>query len=169
MKRVTLCCLLTFALSGCVGASGSTLDTPNPTAAGVLAPIDPSITPVSRSQPSTDAKAAMTACGVFDNTIGMAKVSGMGQIAHASDAIKYAPFVGTEPILQVSAPAYLIQFRGAIPIPLGHETATDPVCVYVDGEPQLYLTGGYAPDNGPIVTPLPAHGSPVFALPPLAP
>lgn len=103
---------------GTVVPSVAGLPTPPP-----LPPIDPSIAPVSASHPSADAKAALTACSAYE--LGLDHVAGMGRIAHARDAVRYARLSERAPLLQSDAPVWMVQFTGGIPRLLGGELWVD--------------------------------------------
>jgi hypothetical protein len=155
-------------VAGCTPSGGASVPTFHASASAGL-PVDASIAAVSVSHPTPLASAAMQACGVHDASLGVGRVAAMGLVPHARDVVRYVPFVGVEPVIQSDAPAFVIEFRGPVGIPLAHETALDPVCLYIGGGAGLYLTGGYTPDGGAPVTPLPDRSRPVMALPSPAP
>src|SRR4051812_39091861 len=104
-----------------VGASSSSL------------PVDPSITPISRSHPTPEAAEAFSLCNVNDATIGMDKVAAAGQIPHARDLPAYVPFSPQEPEIQTDSPAFVIEIRGDVLFPLSGWTGINPTCVVVGG------------------------------------
>ena len=94
----------------------------------------------------------------------------MGRIGHARDAVRYVPLTGREPEIASVAPAWIITFEGALPMPKSGDVWMDPICIVVGG------TGGYSAtgpvriqSSGVTVTPLPAGEAPSLALPPLLP
>jgi hypothetical protein len=102
-------------------------------------PVDQSIEPVSLSNPSLDAAEALEICHVLD-LHGVEKVSGMGRIEDAQ-AVLYAALTGKEPEIDTDAPAWLITFRGEVPMPTLHEMWIDPTCVVVNHDGGIYATG----------------------------
>jgi hypothetical protein len=140
-----------------------------PTAASAdRPPIDTSIDAVSLSDPSPEAADALRICRVLD--FGADKVSGMGRIDKARDAVRYATFTGTEPEIRTDAPAWLVAFGGEIPMPMSGEIWIDPTCIVVGGDGGFYATGPVRIlSSGVTVTPLPAGQEPDLALPPLLP
>ncbi|HEX5465129.1 MAG TPA: hypothetical protein VFW92_00490 [Candidatus Limnocylindrales bacterium] len=135
---------------------------------GTTLPIDPTITPVSRSHPGSVAQEVLDACHV--DQIGLDRVAGMGLIAHASDAFHYAPFTGQEPELRGSEPVWLVVFSGQIPMPMEWETWIDPTCVDASGEAGFFATGAVIETSTGQELPAPAVSQPPDrALPPLAP
>jgi hypothetical protein len=79
-------------------------------------PIDPSIAPVSLSKPSAAAAEALEICQVLD-LHGVQKVAGMGRIEDARDAVHYAALTGREPEIMGDDPAWVITFKGELPMP----------------------------------------------------
>ena len=121
------------------------------------------------SDPSSEATDALRICQVLDN-IGADKVSGMGEIGHARDAVRYVWLTGAEPEIQSDAPAWIVTFRGEVPMPMSGEIWIDPTCIVVGGDGGLYSTGPVKhPSMGVTSTPLPAKQKPDLALPPLQP
>lgn len=109
------------------------------------------------------AKTALELCGLLDY---MDYVAGIGRIDRARDAVKYAPFYGTEPDLRTDAPAWVITTKGEVP--LRGVLAVEPTCVVVDDEAAWLLTGG-ANKDGKFQPPLEPQVSPTLRLPPLEP
>ena len=131
--------------------------------------VDPTIEPVSASNPSAEARKVLIACQVLD-IFGLGSVGGMGKIAHGRDAVRYVWLAGVEPEIQTDAPAWLITFRGDIPMPKIGEVWVDPTCFYANGEAGFFATGPVKNvSTGQLFTPLPAKSPPDRALPPLAP
>jgi hypothetical protein len=123
------------------------------------------IAPVSRSNPSLEAAAALKLCGV--NRIGIDHVAQMGEIPSARDAARYVPLHGIEPELQTSGSAWLIVFSGKID--LGHAYwAQDPICAVIDGTPTFFEPGPYGRGDTTEVPPTPPI-QPTQPLPTLAP
>lgn len=132
-------------------------------------PVDASIEPVSLSDPSSEAADALRICQVADN-IGADMVSGMGRIDHARDAVRYASLTGVEPEIQTDAPAWIVTFKGEVPMPMSGETWIDPTCIVVGGDGGFYATGPVKILSSDVtVTPLPGKQKPGLALPPLLP
>lgn len=129
-------------------------------------PVDTSITAVSASHPSSEAKSALEACGAYD--LGLDHVAGMGELASGTDAPRFGLSINA-PELHTSSPAWLIQFRGDVPQLMAGQSWIDPICTVINGQPGFYATGpirdlgsgkivrGYWPDRG------------VASLPPLSP
>jgi hypothetical protein len=134
-------------------------------------PLDPAIAAVSRSHPGPDAQRAMDLCGVKEYGIGT--VGGMGLIADARRVPDYVPLTGREPELAVDKPAWVIAFRGWIPMITRSRSpiteVEDPVCVLIDDVPSMFSPGANRGAGGLLVTPPPSKAMPIFALPPLAP
>lgn len=140
----------------------------SPGAATVL-PIDPSVEPVALSALSPEAASVLQICQVLDN-IGTDRVAGMGKIDHARDAVHYAWLTGLEPEIQTDAPAWVVAFKGEVPMPMSGEVWVDPTCIVVDGDGGFYATGPVRIlASGVTVTPPPARVKPDRALPPLLP
>ena len=130
-------------------------------------PVDATIVPISRSNPSPAAKQAMDACQI--EALGTNAVAGAGLVPSASRVRDYAGLTGREPELATSAPAWVFQISGPVPQLLAGETWIDPICVVIDGAPGWWATGDVVMQNGTRVTPLPIPSAPIYALPPLAP
>ena len=163
-----------------VGAdpSGSPLESPNPASASSLtpgddmplatltiAPVDPAIAPVSRSDPGSEAREALEKCGVRDAK-GLDAVAGMGLVPKARDAVKYTRLFGTEPEINVDAPAWVIQMSGRVD--WGTEWANNPVCVVIAGEQYFFITEAYG-EGSTITVPKRIAPDPEVSLPSLAP
>jgi len=94
----------------------------------------------------------------------------MGRIGHARDAVRYVPLTGREPEIASVAPAWIITFEGALPMPKSGDVWMDPICIVVGGTGGYYATGPVQiQSSGVTVTPLPAGEAPSLALPPLLP
>lgn len=127
-----------------------------------------SVEPVSLSHPSPEAADALRICQV--DTIGADKVSGMGRIPAARDAVRYVPLTGLEPEIQTDDPAWIVSFHGEVPMPKSGEVWIDPTCIVVGGDGGLYATGPVENTSSHItVTPLPAVQQPDLVLPALLP
>ena len=91
-----------------------------------------------------------------------------GQIPSARDIGHYVPMTGRERELNADSPAWVIQFRGDLPMRGG--IWTDPICVVTADTSGFYATGSTADYNGgEISTPEPPPTPPDRRLPPLAP
>ena len=123
------------------------------------------VEPVSRSNPSDEAQAAMKLCGV--DRIGIEHVTQMGEIASARDAARYVGLWGAEPELQTDAAAWLIVFSGKIDLGRGY-WAQDPVCAVIAGTPTMFEPGPYGRGDTTEIPPTP-ETQPTEALPALAP
>lgn len=167
----TLCVFalaLLFAASVAAGAGDAvTSASSTPAAGGVVGapplpdvPLDTNLVPVSRSNPSPEAKTALELCVRPGD-----EVAGMARLASARDVQKYMLTNGREPELQVGVPVWVVQLRGAITYPFG--TVLNPVCVVKDGDATIYLPYGSADASG--WSPPSDFVGPRFALPPLAP
>lgn len=124
------------------------------------APVDTTLTPVSRSNPGPEAQAAIDACNL-DPT----RISGMAKLGDAAELPQYVRLTGKEPELREHKPVWVITYSGRFTIRT--IWAEDPTCVVLDGEPILFLTGDYGRGDS-VQHPLPVHDPP-FSLPPLAP
>jgi hypothetical protein len=137
------------------------------------APIDASIVPVSASHPSSDAAAALEACGFLTpggNGIGysLGIVSGMGLVSPGRNANFYAP-IGNTPEVKTDAPLWVITTSGRVDLVLAG-TLIDGTCIVAPGStnPLWLATGPFVSDNGVSSTPMPQPPA-VRRLPPLAP
>ena len=141
----------------------------DPTGATEGVPIDPTVAPVSLSNPPADAARAFEVCLVPEivSRYGSAAITGLGRIEHASDAPRYARLSARNPELQSDRPAWVVQFRGDIRLP-GGLTYLDPTCIVVDGgDGGFFGTGGVRDSvSGAVSTPLPDASTPELALPP---
>lgn len=161
----------TARLSPVVNVPAAPIATPSdpPVDAPLGLPVDPSIEPVSLSNPSAEAARALRFCGV-GSTVAFGQVSGMGRIHHARDAVLYVPLTGRGPEIASAAPAWIITFRGMLPMPKSGEEWVDATCIVVGGTGGFYATGPVQIlSSGATVTPLPAGEAPSLALPPLLP
>lgn len=131
-------------------------------------PVDPDIEPVSRSDPSEEARQAMGICQI--ELYGLDAIAGMGRIDQARRAIEYVLLTGREPLLASDRPAWIIQFRTEITWnrPAG-EYWIDPICAVVDGDWGFFASGPVIRPDGGLRTPIPVDDPPVWSLPPLAP
>lgn len=129
-------------------------------------PVDPSLSPVSRTSPAAEALIALDASGWGDR---MAEVAGMALVPSGIVARVYAPLSGNEPELMTTDPVWMIQLRGRLVDPFTDETSIDPVCVVVDGQAGIYSTGDVILADGSVHTPRPVPSPPRVSLPPLSP
>lgn len=114
-------------------------------------PVDGSIEPVSLSNPSREAFAAIEGCFVRQHAD---RVAGMGHLPSAADAVKYAPLDGG---FSIPGGAWMVIFDG--PVTIGDSVADSPICLAWDnGGPVMQTLG--KPSGGP---------EPILALPPLQP
>ena len=122
-------------------------------------PVDPSLTPLSRSHIDADAQAAFDFCVRPSPS----QVVGGARLTSANDVAKYMATNGNEPELQTHAPVWLFQLSGTIAMPEG--SFVDPVCVFGAG-----VAGWFGPFDaaGSPVT-FPGMTPPIFSLPPLQP
>jgi hypothetical protein len=126
-------------------------------------PVDPALTPVSRSNPGPEAKAALELCVRPDE---LALVVGMALLPSAREVGRYMLSNGKEPELQDDAPVWLVQLEGPVTYRFG--TVFHPTCMVKKGEPTLFMAYGGSQD-GATWTP-PVDFTPATrALPPLAP
>ena len=156
----------TLAAQSSPTVSASSLSTGLPTAPPAP-PIDPSIQQVSAAHPASDAQQALQLCEAYD--LGLDRVSGMGLIPRARNAVNYARLSALAPFLASDSPAWVVQFRGQVNrLPLG-QGWIDPTCVVIDGTQQFFATG-------PVVDLATGHlvrrywpANPSWSLPPLGP
>jgi hypothetical protein len=160
---------------GAASPTSSTATSDDHTAAPILTPapslpLDPAIAAVSRSRPGPAAQGAMDLCGVKGYGIGT--VGGMGLIPDARRVPDYVPLSGREPELAVDKPAWVISFRGWIPMVTRTRSpitdVEDPVCLVIEDTPVMFGPGASRAGDV-IVTPPPRTHEPIFVLPPLAP
>lgn len=125
-------------------------------------PIDPSLTPVSRSNPGPEAQVVLELCGL-DPTL----VSAMAKVSKARDLPEYVRLTGKEPEIQVDKPAWVVTYAGRVILPRALGWADDPICVVIDGVRTVFLSGRHG--RGDLESaPLPVP-EPPLALPTLAP
>lgn len=134
--------------------------------------MDASITSVSRTSPTAEAREALEACQIGDDQ--MDQIIGMGLVPRGRDLPRYINISGTEPEIDSDSPAWAITLRGEVPQPTSHEVWIDPTCVIIDGEQGYFATGGgykvlESGKRGPFIPPLETTPGPDLALPPLAP
>lgn len=186
MRRSGFLVAILILVSGCQASGTSTGqpdgkdDAPNaasptatasPSASTTGRPVNPSIEPVSRSNPSREATAALIACGASGlKGIGVTTefaIAGMGRVPHARDIPEYAYLWGVEPEIQTDSPAWVIQMAGRVDVDATH-WADDPVCVVIDGKGTVFApwASGTRRESFPLVSP---PTSPTRALPTLAP
>lgn len=132
-------------------------------------PVDPNITPVSKSHPDADAANAFAKCQIgVALPVSTGQVSGMGRLASAERLLDYVPLTGREPELNATGPIWIIQVTGDIP-QRGGEVWTDPTCVVTSSRSGWYATGPVTLSTGNVVLPEPPAVPPRLALPSPAP
>ncbi len=147
----------------------STFPDPTPTSSMAVVPTLPTgdLAPVSISKPSPGAKDTIAKCHIGDQ-YAIEQVAGMGQVPSARDLFHYVPLTGREREFKADVPAWVIQFRGDIPMRFG--LWTDPVCIVTPDYFGFYAIGpsqNYGSDK--VVTPEPPPTPPDRSLPPLIP
>jgi hypothetical protein len=159
-------------LAACTAGGGSiesTAPEPAATASSDTVPALPTgdTLPVSISNPSQGAKDALAKCHIGDQ-FSIEQVAGMGQVPSAKDLFHYVPLTGREPEFQADVPAWVIQFRGELPMRFG--VWTDPVCIVTPDHFGYYATGNSQDyDTDKVMTPEPPPTPPDRSLPPLLP
>jgi hypothetical protein len=151
--------------------SGAIASPPVPPASPTVAVEAPGpagdLVPVSISNPSPGAADAFAKCHLGDQ-YSFDHVAGMGQVPTAMDLLHYVPLNGREPQLKEDGPAWVIQFRGDLPMRDGFWT--DPICVVTAETSGFYATG---PTKGWNMetrnSPEPPSVPPDRTLPPLIP
>ena len=130
--------------------------------------LEPTISPVSISNPSPGAKDAFEKCHIGD-MIPIEKVAGMGQVSSAKDLLHYVPLTGREPQLQEESPAWVIQITGELR-QRGNEIWIDPTCIVTANDFGFYATGPVRnTETGQVLEPEPPSKPPDRSLPPLVP
>jgi hypothetical protein len=132
-------------------------------------PIDETLTPISASSPSKDAKEALDLCGAYQ--FGLTSVAGMAYLEHVDDARKYARLSPRVPELALDAGAWMIQFRGERADPITRQSWIDATCLVIDGNPHVYATGPMRDLRSGKITSgyYPVDELPGLSLPPLGP
>jgi hypothetical protein len=87
-----------------------------------LPPVDPSIAPISLSQPTPGAAAALARCLVGRDDV---EVVVGGRIARARDAWQYVPIPPNQGGLDSNEPTWLLQLRGEFTFPTGSPAPAD--------------------------------------------
>lgn len=159
-------------LAACTAGGGAIVSTvPEPTATASIADIPTlptgDLPPVSISNPSQGAIDALAKCHIGDQ-FSIEQVAGMGLVPSARDLFHYLPLTGREPEFKADVPAWVIQFRGDLPMRFG--LWTDPVCIVTADHFGYYATGpskDYNTDR--VETPEPPPTPPDRSLPPLLP
>ena len=129
---------------------------------------EPTISPVSISNPNPGAKDAFERCHIGD-MIPIEKVAGMGQVPSARDLLHYVPLSGREPQLQVESPAWVIQIKGEVQ-QRGNEIWIDPTCIVTANDFGFYATGPVKnSETGQVLEPEPPSKPPDRTVPPLVP
>jgi hypothetical protein len=170
--RVLACAFVSLMLAACTAGGGAVVTTipePKPTPSMAVVPTLPTgdLAPVSISKPSPGAKDAFAKCHVGDQ-YAMEQVAAMAQVPSARDLFHYVPLTGREPEFKSDSPAWVIQFRGDIPMRFG--LWTDPVCIVTPDDFGFYAAGpskDYGSDS--VETPEPPPTPPDRSLPPLIP
>jgi hypothetical protein len=124
-------------------------------------PVDPNIVPISRSNPGTDASAALELCGWRID-----QVAAMGLVPSARDVFKYTPLRANDPERQTDHPAWVVEFAGDWSY--RGMTAHQPTCAVIDGVPFVYINHGAQRANG-TSRPTQPEQPPTLSLPSLAP
>jgi len=128
-------------------------------------PVDPGIAAVSLSNPTAEAAQALEVCRVAD--YGADKVAAMGHVDRAREVTHYVR-LGQHPELQTDKPAFVVEFRGELPV--ARWIMTDPTCIVIDGEALFFGTGPVRLVGEEVqVTPQPIEPGPDRALPPVQP
>lgn len=124
-------------------------------------PVDPSLTPVSRSSPTLDAKAAIALC-LGDSSLD--QVAGMAQLP-GNEVRRFMFTNGKEPSLQTDDLVWAIQLKTSLTVLVG-PPVVDPLCVVIGGTRTFYAPYGTVAGA---FSPPPDFVWPISALPPLAP
>jgi hypothetical protein len=95
-------------------------------------------------------------------------VTGMGEVASASEVLRYAPLTGREPLLQVEGPIWIVQVKGSV-YQRGGETWTDPTCMVTKERFGWFATGPVTLETGEVIQPEEPKVQPDLALPSLLP
>jgi hypothetical protein len=156
-----------------IAAVAATTRPAGATALPVSLAVDTSVVPVSLSRPPADAARAFDLC-LIDEWVGRngaQVIAGLGKIDHATGAYHYAPLTGLEPELKSDDPAWMVQFRGDIRMPMSNTIYVDPTCVVVDGgDGGFFATGGVRQVGSDVVkAPAAVAFAPDRALPPPKP
>ena len=155
--------------SSCALLLAACASEPTPTASMAVIPTVPTgdLAPVSISDPSEGARDALAKCHIGDQ-FSIEQVAGMGEVPSAMDLFHYVPLTGREREFQADIPAWVIQFRGDIPMRDG--LWTDPVCIVTPESFGYYATGPSKDYNtGEVATPEPPPTPRDRSLPPLLP
>jgi hypothetical protein len=159
-------------LAACTAGGGaivSTVPDQTPTPSMAVIPTSPTgdLSPVSISNPSRGAKDAFAKCHIGDQ-FSVEQVAGMGQVPSTTDLFHYVPLTGREPEFKSDGPAWVIQFRGDIP--MRSESWTDPVCIVTADYFGYYATGPSKDyKTGKVAMPEPPPTPPDRSFPPLIP
>lgn len=175
--NVALAGLLIVGCTGCTRAAGGAV-TFAPDDPWASLPVDTSITPISRADPSDRAKLALEACGIIvvdpDHpkmmmNLGIDVVSSMGLVEHAFDAYKIAPLGSPLAEVDRDEPIWVINTHGVINLTLG-PTVRNATCIVYDGSwYDGVWVGGDELEDGAVVSVSDPQPPPVRHLPPLAP
>jgi len=167
MKSYLLISAVLLAACSAAPRTGAAEPTAAPAATalpmGDSRPIDNSIAAVSMSNLSAGAKQALELCTLINQP---ALVAGMGFVARAREAGKYAPFHENTIELKNDAPAWVITTNRTIE--LAGAQAIEPTCVVIDGAALWFLASG-ALREGNVVQSVTPRNPPTLRLPPLEP
>lgn len=174
-RALTLAIAAAALVGGCARAGAPTDVTPTPAPPVTATPTSEAtpppgsaIAPVSRSNPTSEQAEIIQLC--LNEIIAIEQVDRMGLVPSARDLPRYVPLTGREPQIQTDAPAWVIQFKGEIPMLLAGEVWIDPICVVINGERGYFATGPVRNlDTGALHTPEVPANPPDRALPTLAP
>ena len=173
--RSRMSALILFALavlSACTVAAPvveEPTESATPSTTPIETPLPGDVRAVSASNPSAGALDAMAKCHIGD-MIPIAKVTGMGQIASATDLYRYIPLTGREPQLREEGPAWIIQVHAELPQPGSNEVWIDPTCVVTQDDFGYFATGPVRnAATGALFTPEAPAIPPDRKLPALAP
>ena len=170
LRRFLAAATAVVLLAACTrtgGGAPEATETANPTIAATPGmgipnvPVDPSLQPVSLSNPPPGAMAALAICVRPED---MGKVAGMAQLP-ANQLHRFMLTNGNEPELKTDTLVWAIQMKGLFPSRAVADII-DPLCVIVNGIPSRYAPYGAA--SRPFTPPADFVG-PEAALPPLEP
>lgn len=156
----------------------ATMLAPSPTVAAssmppdAVPPVSDDVTPVSMSHPTVAAADVFEKCQIGNADEGLPitfeMVTGMGELASASEVLRYAPLTGREPLLDVKGPVWIVQVKGDV-FQRGGEIWTDPTCMVTAERFGWFATGPVTTPTGDVVQPEPPNVEPDLALPSLQP
>ena len=114
-----------------------------------------------------EAEEALRLCGVTG--YGRDKVDRMGLVPRARDIPRYIPLDPDSPEIQSDRPAWVVVFKGEVPMWKQGESWFDPACVVIDGQSGFFGIGPVRMRDGAMWTPPPPERSPDLQLPKLPP